>query len=57
MTNIIARRRFLQAAPLTLATLGAAPDIAPEVPATFPQQEQDMVREIVGVSHSNLKPG
>jgi len=51
MTNIIARRRFLQAAPLTLATLGAAPDIAPEVPATFPQQEQDMVREIVGVSH------
>lgn len=28
---------------------------APEVGTTFPQQEQDMVREIVGVSHSNLK--
>jgi len=51
MTNPILRRRFLQTAPFTLAALHAAP----EIPASFPQQEPDLVREVVGVSHNNLK--
>src|SRR3954468_4064920 len=54
MFDSLSRRGFLGVAPLLpLALSSQAPSAAP-APASFPQQEPDLVKEIVTVAHGNL---
>ena len=54
MSVSMSRRGFLGLVPaLPLTVSGQAPGASP-VPSSFPQQEADLVREIVTVAHGNL---
>jgi hypothetical protein len=54
MFRSLSRRGFFGLAPVLPFTFSSQPSSTAPVAASFPQQEPDVVKEIVGVSHGNL---